>query len=73
MRRKAPMLCLSLKVNVDLTGNVTEFLSHDLFFFFAHVYTAPTVFPMAYNLIKHLLNESTRKKIHVLGSKYYMS
>ena len=37
MRRKAPMLCLSLKVNVDLTGNVTEFLSHDLFFFL-HMY-----------------------------------
>lgn len=30
---------------------------------------APSVFPMGFNLIKHLLDETTRKKIHVLGSK----
>ena len=31
---------------------------------------APSIFPMGYNLIKHLLDETTRKKIHVLGSKW---
>lgn len=31
--------------------------------------TAPTIFPMAYNLIKHFLCEETRRKIIILGSK----
>lgn len=31
---------------------------------------APTIFPMAYNLIKHFLCEETRRKIIILGSNW---
>ncbi|NXW81796.1 S14L2 protein, partial [Alopecoenas beccarii] len=31
---------------------------------------APKIFPVAYNLVKHLLSEDTRKKVMVLGSNW---
>ncbi|NXG49632.1 S14L2 protein, partial [Psilopogon haemacephalus] len=31
---------------------------------------APKIFPVAYNLVKHLLSEDTRKKVVVLGSNW---
>ncbi|XP_054248768.1 SEC14-like protein 2 isoform X1 [Indicator indicator] len=31
---------------------------------------APKIFPVAYNLVKHLLSEETRKKVAVLGSNW---
>ncbi|NWR66733.1 S14L2 protein, partial [Bucorvus abyssinicus] len=31
---------------------------------------APKIFPVAYNLVKHLLSEDTRKKVVVLGSDW---
>ncbi|KFQ34504.1 SEC14-like 2, partial [Merops nubicus] len=31
---------------------------------------APRIFPVAYNLVKHLLSEDTRKKVEVLGSNW---
>ncbi|XP_060105585.1 SEC14-like protein 2 [Heteronotia binoei] len=34
------------------------------------VIKAPRLFPVAYNLVKHLLSEDTRKKIMVLGSNW---
>ncbi|NXG80320.1 S14L2 protein, partial [Baryphthengus martii] len=32
--------------------------------------SAPKIFPVAYNLVKHLLSEDTRKKVVVLGSNW---
>ncbi|NXY82281.1 S14L2 protein, partial [Alcedo cyanopectus] len=34
------------------------------------VVKAPKIFPVAYNLVKHLLSEDTRKKVVVLGSNW---
>ena len=32
---------------------------------------APAILPMGYNLVKHVLDEKTRKKIHFLGSELH--
>ena len=38
-----------------------------MFYLIGH--SAPMVFPMAFNLVKHVMDESTRNKIFVLGGK----
>ena len=36
-----------------------------------HTDPAPAILPMGYNLVKHVLDEKTRKKIHFLGSELH--
>ena len=36
-----------------------------------HTDLAPAILPMGYNLVKHVLDEKTRKKIHFLGSELH--
>lgn len=31
--------------------------------------SAPKLFPVAYNLVKHFLSENTRQKIYILGGE----
>ena len=32
--------------------------------------TAPSIFPVCYNIVKHIFDESTRRKIFIFGCKF---
>ena len=38
-------------------------------FFFSTVPTAPKIFPVAYNIVKHFIDENTRRKVIVAGGR----
>ena len=37
-----------------------------------YVPAVPSVFPLGFNLIKHVLSEDTRAKIHLLGGNFFI-
>ena len=64
-------VCVSLLFYFPATTIPCMIRNTQHYTYHTHTDPAPAILPMGYNLVKHVLDEKTRKKIHFLGSELH--